>query len=109
MGLRPRRPGCRRQLHQPCALTPACQLTRPPIRDDSSTPAQHSSHRPAPFKRTLGEYPFGHVPLPLFSLSAHVMTNRRGDEIPDVPLRSEDPRTRKQAMAEDRVGWGSAE
>eukprot|EP00965_Chrysotila_dentata_P075984 2511214-Pleurochrysis_carterae.AAC.1 len=84
-----------------------------PIRSDSTRPAQPSSRQPTPFKRTLGDYPLRS------RASAALLATRARTDKPRwgrgtgcafaVSHISDSPRTRKQAMAEDRVGWGSAE
>eukprot|EP00965_Chrysotila_dentata_P078251 2579654-Pleurochrysis_carterae.AAC.1 len=68
---------------------------------------------PPHFQRTLGTYP-----LRSRQPSALLLTRARADKpvwgrgtgcafaVNNV---STDPRTRKQAMAEDRIGWGGAE
>eukprot|EP00965_Chrysotila_dentata_P228349 6196551-Pleurochrysis_carterae.AAC.1 len=75
-------------------------------------PRQPDAARPAPFKRTLGEYPLrSRAPAVLLTMRARRSKPQWGRGTGcafAVNIVSTDPRSRMQAMAEDRIGWGAA-
>eukprot|EP00965_Chrysotila_dentata_P029088 967282-Pleurochrysis_carterae.AAC.1 len=78
-----------------------------------STPRLPDAALPAPFKRTLGEYPLRlRAPAALLTTRARRSKPQWGRDTGcafAVNNVSTDPRSRKQVMADDRIGWGAAE
>eukprot|EP00965_Chrysotila_dentata_P222801 6193190-Pleurochrysis_carterae.AAC.2 len=86
--------------------TDAVAAPPPPQTEEAPTPREH-------FRRALGDYPLR------WRNASALLTFRSRKDKPvcgrgtgcafAVNNVSTDPRTRKQAMAEDRIGWGTAE
>eukprot|EP00965_Chrysotila_dentata_P163660 5404176-Pleurochrysis_carterae.AAC.1 len=104
------------------AAPPVPSVASPPptITADQPTPTvdatDHNVERPTPdqrtFKRTLGPYPLrsrGAALLALRSRRNKPQWGRNTGCAFATCAASTDPRTRKQAMADDRIGWGTAE
>eukprot|EP00965_Chrysotila_dentata_P017219 571434-Pleurochrysis_carterae.AAC.3 len=100
---------------KPCAAAatpePAAEAALP-----SPPPTAERDRRPqppAPLRRSLGDYPLrSREPSALLALRARNDKPTWGSGTGCVFAINEvstDPRTRKQAMAQDRIGWGAAE
>eukprot|EP00965_Chrysotila_dentata_P115778 3826318-Pleurochrysis_carterae.AAC.1 len=84
---------------------------------DSSSPPADAGHdartsEQEPFRRGLGAYPLRSRPSPALLLRRPTRKPHWGRNTGcafAVSHASTDPRTRKQAMAEDHIGWSAAE
>eukprot|EP00965_Chrysotila_dentata_P002657 86533-Pleurochrysis_carterae.AAC.3 len=92
--------------------SPAPEPATPHNATNNPAPASRTPTHRSTFKRTLGEYPLRFGGAAMLSIRSRKSKPAWGLGTGcafAVSTISENPRTRKQAMAEDRVGWGQAE